>query len=43
MTEAEAAREVALVDTPRVSIAALEAVRALLDQRRDLPDADHCL
>jgi len=34
MTEAEAAREVALTDTPFVSVAALETVRALVDQAR---------
>ncbi|HVH66661.1 MAG TPA: hypothetical protein VM716_02235 [Gemmatimonadales bacterium] len=32
MTEPEAAGEVALTDTPHVSVAALAAVRALLDQ-----------
>lgn len=40
MTEAAAAHEVALTTTPRVSIAALETVRSLLDAIRDRPEAD---
>lgn len=40
MTEAEAARMVTLTATPHVSIAALEAVRALLDQGRRSMKAD---
>jgi hypothetical protein len=40
MTEPDAAREVRLVEHPFVSIAALEAVRALLDDTRRSSDAD---
>lgn len=40
MTEAAAAREVTLTDTPCVSLAALEAVRVLLDQARRSGKAD---
>ena len=40
MTEPEAAGEVALTDTPYVSVSALEAVRALLDQAWRSPKAD---
>jgi hypothetical protein len=40
MTEPEAAGETALADTPRVSIVALEAVRALLDRASRLGKAD---
>jgi hypothetical protein len=43
MTEREAACEVALTDTPYVSVPALEAVRALLDQARDSPKTDGAL
>ena len=40
MTEPEAAGEVALTDRPHVSVAALEAVRALLDQAGRSPEAE---
>jgi len=40
MTEPEAAGEVALTDTPYVSVSALKAVRALLDQALRSPKAD---
>ena len=40
MTEPEAAGEVALTATPYVSVSALEAVRALLDEARHSPKAD---
>ena len=40
MTEPEAGGEVALTEAPFASIAALEAVRVLLDQVRRSPKAD---
>jgi hypothetical protein len=40
MTEREAAGETALADTPRVSIVALEVVRALLDRAPQPGKAD---
>lgn len=42
MTEADAARDVTLVQTPRVSVAALETVRTLLDRARRSVKADEC-
>jgi hypothetical protein len=40
MTEPGAADDVTLVEAPHVSVAALEAVRLLLDQARDSGKAD---
>jgi hypothetical protein len=40
MTEPEAASAVVLTDTPCVSVAALEAVRTLLDQARRATEAE---
>ena len=40
MTEPAAAEDVTLVDEPRVSVGALEAVRVLLDQARRPAKAD---